>query len=141
MTDRELHLVPPLPTIEPPATLLERVVQAVLRFRIRALRIRFAIMLVGVVGSISIVAVYASWFFSEIQTSPFWGFLRLGFSDPDIVLTHLSDLAWGLLESVPTITVTIVLVGIFFVVAAAGFGSSLLRARKEMVIHQLTPTA
>lgn len=139
MTDAELHAVPHLPDIEPPSSLLDRVVQAVNRLRIRALRIRFTTMLIGLVLSLIGVILYANWFLSEIRESSFWGFLRLGLSDPDIVLTHFSDLAWGLLESIPAISVMVVLISIFFIVAAIGFGQSLRRIRKKTVIHQLTP--
>lgn len=138
MATIEHHSLPPLTPIEPPASLLERVLDAVMRARIRMLRFRFVSVLIGAIGTILLIGLNVSWLVSEAQGSSFVGFLRLIVSDPDVVFAHATDFGWSLLESLPVATVVVTLTGIFFLLAAFGFGQAFLRARRNVALHHPT---
>ena len=113
-----------------PADLFDRVMAAIQRARLRQAGSRFAIALVGFLASIGYAILNWSTIAAEIQASPFFGFVRLAISDPDIVFANGKDFLFGLLEALPLGTVLLVLLGIFFFISTAVMTDALRHARR-----------
>lgn len=94
-----LHNLPP---IEPPSHLFEQVLNTIESARVRALYGRMAFVFSALALTIGYAWTHLGDLLVEISTSSFVEFLRLSFSDPDIVLANTKDVALGLLESLPT---------------------------------------
>lgn len=91
-----------LSPIDPPSHLLGQILEAVESARIRALYTRTIFVFSGLALTIGYTWTHLGDLLTEISTSSFVEFLRLSLSDPDIVLTNAKDVAIGLLESLPT---------------------------------------
>lgn len=91
-----------LTDIRPEAALLPRVLARVHLLRVRRLRRQ----LQGSLGGVSLLLLVILWnwrfFGGELGgASPFWGFVRILRTDPDVVLGSMKEFMVGLLESLP----------------------------------------
>lgn len=125
-----------VPSVTPPAGLLDRVLASVLAARLRRVRERLALAMAGVAATVG----YAVWNLAsirnEVMQSPFVDFVRLSLSDRDVMFAHLGDAVTGLIEAAPIMTILVVLSVAFCVLAAFALLQSFTRMRRDAVIHQ-----
>lgn len=126
-----------LPPTVTPSGLLEKVMGKIHAVRMKQLRVRLSIAVLGAVGTFYYAAYSWSAIWREIQQSSFIEFLRLATSDSDIALANAKELGLGLLESIPLETVIVTLVCAFALLVMAALVSSIRHERRFSFIHRL----
>ena len=96
-------------SIEPPASLLGAVLARIAHVRRRAARLRLATLGVLVTVSAAALVPAVSYTTHEFYTSGFYDYSALLFSDRSLALTYSRDMAFSLLESVPSLAVLLLL--------------------------------
>ncbi len=114
-----------LPAQQVPTALSDRIILSLVAAQQRQLRQRFFALASGCVFMLGYLALSWQGLVAEVQTSSFFSYLQLLFSDPDIVRAHMADFLYGMLESVPTATLLVACVTLFFFFGAGVFGSGL----------------
>lgn len=132
------HVLSRLPPVETPPSLFERVMRAIERVRARRLYARCAFASSALTLSIGYVAVSWSAMLAELSESSFIEFMRLVYSDPDIVLGNVKDLALGVVETLPYVSIVLTLVIAFSLVGIVALADSLRHLRRTRMIHHLT---
>lgn len=117
MQEKTFLPVSRLQPLEAPVGLLGRVMNTVRSIQLRQLRIRFAIVLTGFIVSVTYIISSWSLLWEEFQTSSFFEFVRLAFSDPDIVFTNIKVFFTGLLEAMPSDALFVIATSLFFLLA------------------------
>lgn len=95
---------------EPPASLREKIIQTLIRKQRQQARWRF-----GVLGSISVIAVASlvptgTMLFQSLSQSGFWQYVLLLTTDQSILLNAWRELSFSLIESLPLMSLCLVLV-------------------------------
>ncbi len=97
----------------PPEELGGRVLRAIkIHQRIEFGRTRFVTRL-GRIASLGGMVMAIIFFGHTIITSEFWSLFALLFSDADIVMRYFGEFSFSLLETVPALPITIILVPVF----------------------------
>ena len=139
MTDiPSLHALGPLSEVSASPTLLPRVLARVQEARLRRLRFQLWGAMSGFVLTIAFTIWNWSVFRAELRgSSPFWGFMRLIKTDPDVVLASTREFTLGLLEALP---IESLLVGLLFLILGVSLYLTLqgLRTQKTVLFGQLT---
>lgn len=125
---------------ETPPDLLDRVMGAIRRARVRRLRVRFALFVSGFAASVGYAAVNWPLLWEEIRTSSFVEFLLLAASDPDVVFANGKDFAYGLLEALPLEAMLAAFAGAFFLLAAVVLTDALRHIRRMPHINHSVPS-
>lgn len=128
------YLLSSLPQKPLPPKLASQVIERINQTRLRALRLRAAFSLTSllVVGGYMLT----SWtqLIIDVRTSSFFEFLRLGISDPDLVIRSSQDFSLGLLESLPLEPMLISLLLGFSAIGAINVLQALRRSTKSPLL-------
>lgn len=133
------NLLSRLPPVGAPPNLFERVMRAIKRARTRRLRVRFALASSGLGISLAYAVVSWSAVWIELRESSSFEFFRLVVSDPDVVLSHMKDLALGVAETLPFAMIILTLVIVFCLIGSVAIADALRHVRRSRPIHHLTP--
>lgn len=128
-----------LSEIQPPNSLLPRILTRLQELRLRRLRMQLG----GSVLGFLVTTVFTIWnwpvFGNELGgTSPFWGMIRLVKTDPDIVLASAREFASGLLESLPIESIVVGLVFLFLGLSLFMLLQALHAQRIQSLRHHLS---
>ncbi len=125
------HRLLPLPAIQTPPALFERILAAIRRIELQRFRVRLVLCVAGFFGSIGFVVFRTSTVWNELQSTSFFAMLHLMITDPDVFLHNLSDTLYGLLEALPVQSILAFLFVTFFVVAAIAVWQSFRRLHQD----------
>ncbi len=118
-----------------PTNLLQKILSALERAQLRQLRLRYSLMLSGFATSLGYVAWQWSTISQEISSSSFVEFVRLAISDPDIIASYGQDFFLGLLESLPTGTILVISLVIFFLCGAIAIRHMTRNLKRSSSLH------
>ena len=100
---------------EPPAGLLERILQKIQDLKaLRRLKQRLFLFACGLACSFTLVILGMNILSAERGGTAFWHYFSLVFTDTDIVLAYWQDVLFNLLESIPVLNIMAALTVIFF---------------------------
>lgn len=104
-------------SVETPVGLAESVLMHVREAEIRALHVRIVLSFIGLLASVGAIIFSWSSLLAELAGSSFFNFVRLGFTDGDVLFANIGSIANGMLESFPVLTVLLGLVMLFCLIA------------------------
>lgn len=107
--------------INPPLDLKERTLARLDTQKQHALKRRLMGIYTGLTASAAALAYVLIFFSQTIFQSDFWNLLTLAYSDTGIVLSHWNDFLISLLETIPVMNITLILIPIFAILLLTGF--------------------
>lgn len=108
-----------LPPQTPAPELTGRILQRIQSVRWQRWRRDAVLLGMGVLLHFSYTAIAWSTLWTEIREGSFTGFLRLAWSDPDVVRANTGDYFAGVLESLPIAGVILGCMGVFLLIGLA----------------------
>jgi hypothetical protein len=136
METLEQKILAHLPEPKMPADLGNRIMARVERSRLRALYLRLALSSAGCVAGFAYLGAEWRALWSAASQLPIFGFLRLAFSDPDIMFANFQEYFLGLIESTPFGLIALGFGLTFCLICAVEFLSAARRARHApLIIH------
>ena len=111
-----------------PANLLEAILVRIGIARRRTARIRFSLLMFGIISSGIALVPAVTYAVSEFQTSGFYEYLSLLFSDSTIAFAYWREIGYSLVESTPSLAV------LLLVFLGASFIWSLRNASRNMKV-------
>lgn len=127
-----------LPPLEPPSDLLHKILAHIHAIRMRRLYAQFSAAIAGTIFSLAYIFMCWPVLASQIKESSFWAMLKLFWSDPDIAFSNLTNIALGLLESIPLDSIILALIVCFFGIAVLWITSAMRRETHHSFFTQLT---
>jgi hypothetical protein len=125
-----------LPEIEPSTQLLPRILCRLRELRLRQLRLRLAGSIFGLLFTVALATWNASVLGNELaRSSPFWGFVNLLRTDPDIAAASAQEFTYAILESLPVESIVLALL-FCLVLGSVYFFSQALRGEHQGMLHQ-----
>ena len=127
-----------LPEPKMPADLGNQIMARVKHSRVRALYLRLALSSAGCIAGLAYLGVEWRSLWLAVNQLPALGFLRLAFSDPDIIFANSQDYFLGLIESTPFGLIALGLGVIFCFICMVEFLTAKRRvSQSPLIIHSL----
>ena len=131
-----LSLRAALPQVEPAPTLLPRILRHIQELQLRRLRYELG----GFLAALGALMGYMLWhrttLTAEISaSSPFWGFLELLRTDPDIALASAREFLFALLEALPLESLLVGSILLFLLVGILALVQSIQKQRAFLRTH------
>ncbi|MDP3793849.1 MAG: hypothetical protein Q8R07_03800 [Candidatus Uhrbacteria bacterium] len=121
-----------LPTTDTPPDLLAKILQKIQRARLHQLSIRMVFVAVGLFTTSGYAFSIWQTLLEEMHTSSFFELIRLGVSDPDVMLVNIKDFIFGLLEALPSWTLLAASLGLFFLIGMVTLAQALRSTRRTL---------
>lgn len=122
-----------LPAIPLPEYLSDGIFAAVSAAKVRRLRMRLTLTGMALAGVVAYGVSAISSLLAELRTSAFFEYLRLLSSDSDIVLQNAKAYLTGALETIPVVSVMLLIAFVLLVLATVGFAQALYRSTHRQV--------
>lgn len=136
METLEQKILAHLPEPEMPADLGNRIMARVERSRMRSLYARLALSATGCIAGLAYLGAEWRSLWLAARQLPVFGFMRLAFSDPDIMFANFQDYFLGLLESTPFGLIALSFGIIFCLICVVKFLSAKRRANHSQLMVQ-----
>ena len=120
-----------LPITNPSLDLFTKILQAIQRAQLRQLYVRTALVIAGLFTTIGYALSVWPALLEEVRGSSFFELIRLGVSDPDVMLVNIKDFIFGLLEALPSWTLLAVSLGLFFLIGIVTLVQALRHTRRS----------
>ena len=125
-----------LPMVEPGPTLLPRILRRIQELQLRRLRYELGVFLTALGALMGYIFWHRVTLAMEISSSsPFWGFLELLRTDPDIALASAREFLFALLEALPVESVLVGLIFLFLLLGIFALVQSIQKQRAFLRTH------
>lgn len=126
-----------LKEVNPPTGLSGVIFASIEREKNQWLRLELFISRLGFAGSL-FALIYTSWVFGQvIIKSEFWRIASLLASDLGIVAQNWEEFSYSLLETMPVVSITAILIPLFSMVLSIYFYSNLISKDEHKKIHSI----